>query len=285
MLSILLLLTLIVFSNPDSGNIEIRSIGAADTIVHADKSYGNLLENSKRINFNTASISQLQDAGFPNNVILNIKKYLEAGGRFKSVNDLKKIYGIDTVVINQISHRLDFDLNYSIDKSDRFENKLKSNLKNNRTAGYKFESAYDSNYNHHNEITTFKINLNSADTSQLMLLNGIGPVYSQRIIKYRNLIGGFYNANQLNEVYGITSELIEKITPDLYIDTTLIVQIDINKSSLRKLKEHPYIGFYKAKEIIEYRKQHGFITNLSIIKTLKSFTSEDVEKLMHYFKI
>ena len=46
-------------------------------------------------------------------------------------------------------------------------------------------------------IESQSIDLNIADTLTLKKLKGVGSVYSNRIIKYRDLLGGFSNKRQL----------------------------------------------------------------------------------------
>ena len=53
------------------------------------------------------------------------------------------------------------------------------------------------------------VELNMADTTTLKKVPGIGPVFANRIVKYRNLLGGFYAVSQLREVYGIDEETIK----------------------------------------------------------------------------
>ena len=114
----------------------------------------------------------------------------------------------------------------------------------------------------------FQIELNSADTAMLVLLNGIGPVLSKRILAYRKSIGGFYNVNQLQEVYGVSPLVIKDNKDVLKIDSTLIQPLNLAKASLRRMKEHPYLDFYMAKLIYESRKRGE-------LHSIRQFFSED----------
>jgi len=126
------------------------------------------------------------------------------------------------------------------------------------------------------------IEINASDTAQLMKIPGIGASFAKKITGYRNLLGGYYRLEQLQEVYGMYAELYEKIIPYLRADTGKITPIQVNTASLDKLKSHPYINFYQAKAIIEMRKKKGKLENMHGLDLLEEFTPEDLERLKHY---
>ena len=126
------------------------------------------------------------------------------------------------------------------------------------------------------------IEINRSDTLQLMKIPGIGAAFAKRIASYRNLLGGFYRLEQLQEVYGMYEELYEKIIPYLQTDSSIITPIPVNTASLDKLKSHPYINFYQAKAIIEMRKKRGKLNNIQELYLLEEFTPDDLERIKHY---
>ena len=126
------------------------------------------------------------------------------------------------------------------------------------------------------------IEINSSDTLQLMKIPGIGAAYAKRIASYRNLLGGYYRLEQLQEVYGMYEELYDKITPYLQADASKITLLLVNTASLDKLKSHPYLNFYQAKAIIEIRKKKGKLDNIDELYLLEEFTTEDLERIKHY---
>lgn len=107
------------------------------------------------------------------------------------------------------------------------------------------------------------IELNSADSFLLKSLPGIGNVLSSRIVRYRNLLGGFVTVNQMEEVYGIDSLLAAGLEPLLFTDTTLVRPMDINRADYGDLLRHPYISEIEASLIIHYRKTVGVIESIS----------------------
>jgi len=98
------------------------------------------------------------------------------------------------------------------------------------------------------------LDINRADSAQLIPLPGIGPVFAGRIIKYRNLLGGFVHVDQLGEVYGMPSGTLEQIRLMIVIDSSAIRKIRIDSASFRELLRHPYLEYEDAKALVEYRE-------------------------------
>ncbi len=103
------------------------------------------------------------------------------------------------------------------------------------------------------EVREVMLELNSADTLQLQELRGIGPGFARRIVKYREKLGGYYAKEQLMEVYGFTEELYGKVVSHITVNASKISKLDVNAHGIAELKLHPYISFYEAKAIVEYR--------------------------------
>jgi len=276
---------------------------------------------------NTVSIKELEKLGVNVFAIVNWKKYLEAGGRFKTTSDLYKIKGIDSAFIREAQPFITF--NDALPKTNfKSGNHFNSNWVdlNQLTSAQMREmnfptwlidsivviqnthwmySKYDSqkllkiNSNELPSIITGRkyvklekertplatIELNSADSVQLLKLAGIGSVLAGRIVKYRIKLGGFYCINQLSEVYGISTDLVDTMKNHLSINQTLIHPIQLNTFSLDKLKNHPYIGFYKARKIIDYRNKEGRIHSVESIFTLLGCLEDERVRLESYLNL
>ncbi|MCD8176668.1 MAG: helix-hairpin-helix domain-containing protein [Tannerellaceae bacterium] len=125
------------------------------------------------------------------------------------------------------------------------------------------------------------IELNSADTTLLKKIPGIGSAFANRIIKYRNLLGGFYSVEQLAEVYGIDEERFLKLKPWFYVDKEKILLIDLNQATEEELRAHPYINYRQAGAIVRLRKQKGTIHWENLL-LLEEFSEYDKERLYWY---
>jgi len=211
---------------------------------------------------NSASINTLIELGLNKFIAERIDRFRRAGGRFKFKSDLFKVYGIDSsLVIKQWSCiKLPEKSHYSKAK----ENHYLQNYKTQKQA----------------EI----IELNSADTTQLISLPMIGSKLANRIILYRNKLGGFHSPEQLMEVYGLKPETFEIIKPRIKVNSGLIEKIDINKCTNEQLNKHPYFGFKISTQLINYREQHGPYTSLSDLKNVVSLSQESIEKIKFYIK-
>lgn len=66
-------------------------------------------------------------------------------------------------------------------------------------------------------VKQISIDINKADSIQFTQLYGIGKVFSSRIVRYRSWLGGFHSKEQLEEVYGIDSNLLARISPNIYV--------------------------------------------------------------------
>jgi DNA uptake protein ComE-like DNA-binding protein len=126
------------------------------------------------------------------------------------------------------------------------------------------------------------INLNKCDTSQLISLPGIGPVLSVRIIKYRNLLGGFATVDQLREVYGLSSETFDLIRGRIYADSAEIVRININEASFKELSRLPYFENYEVTAILKFRELKGRIEGVNELKENKLLPPEKAVKIRPY---
>jgi len=123
--------------------------------------------------------------------------------------------------------------------------------------------------------------LNKATAEQLQQVRGIGPAFSARIIKYRQLLGGFVSPNQLSEVYGLDEEVIGEIFK-YYIVNPSPTPIDLNSDSAKVLARHPYISYDLAWTIINYRKQNGDLQSAEDVKKIKSIDPATFQKLKPY---
>lgn len=165
----------------------------------------------------------------------------------------------------------------------------KRNYKKDYQRDYK-EKTWERNPNKDYEKPIYKkesiiIDINHADSLDFQALRGIGPVLSKRIIKYRNLLGGFVDINQIQEVYGISDSLFNTIKPLLRLDIVNIKQININQCDIKELNSHPYLDFYQSKAIIKYRQDKTHIDSIQELKLIQVIDPQTLNKLKPYIKL
>lgn len=125
------------------------------------------------------------------------------------------------------------------------------------------------------------ISLNEGDTSVWKKIPGIGSSYSSRIIKYKDLLGGYVNKEQLLEVYGIDNDLYVKISPFIQEDSNY-TKVKINELEFKELLKHPYLNYKQVQVIVNLRQKKGDIISVNELSMLDEFTSEDIMRLEPY---
>ena len=216
---------------------------------------------AKLFNFdpNIATKDELLALGFHVKLAERIINYRVKGGKFYKKEDLKKIYGMDTVHLYKIIYPY---IILQVNQKKEYQTQIE------RNQGFA-----------KNQI----INLNTADSADLVKIRGIGPAFATRIIKFRDKLGGFVTLKQLYEVYGLDSNTVATLIKSFSIDNHFKPRlIAINQVDFDGLKTHPYIGYKFAKIILAYRKQHGSIKDVEQLKQIKLFTEKDIEKLVPY---
>ncbi len=100
------------------------------------------------------------------------------------------------------------------------------------------------------------VQLNTADSTELVSLPGIGPYYAKKILEYRNQLGGFASREQLMEIRGIDRQRYELFASRVSADTNLIHRNSIKEATYEQLAKNPYIGGYLARSIIRFRDEN-----------------------------
>ena len=120
--------------------------------------------------------------------------------------------------------------------------------------------------------------LNTADTTQLKTVPGIGSYFARKVVQYGERLGGYVSVDQLDEIENFPLDakdylVIENAKPHL---------LNVNTLSLNDLKKHPYINFYQARAITDYRRLHGPLKSLQDLRLSKDFPPEVIERLTPY---
>jgi len=206
---------------------------------------------------NTADSSVFVRLGLKPFIASNILKYRKKGGSFKTTADFGKVYGI---------------------KPDKLK-ELETYISIKEIKNIKSDSLFKRRKVFNKELL---VDLNSADTTLLMQIAGIGRGYAKGIIRFRQQTGGFVSIDQLGEVYGMRQENLERIRPFCKVNTDLVKKIKVNIASVERLKGHPYLNFYQSRAIYELRRKKGKLKNISDLKVLPEFTPESLSKIEPY---
>ena len=220
-------------------------------------------------NPNTADSLELLSVGLPSYVVRNILRYRKAGGIFRKSEDLARIYGMHDTIFTRVKP-------YIMIPADEYLKSKTSSLMDNHDT-IRHEHPYAEYMRAKYKPGQF-VDLNTADTTELMKIPGIGPVRAQRIVEYRHKLGGYHSIAQVHEAY----DLPEHLGDWVHISSPTIKKLHVNKESLSQLRNHPYLTFYQAKAIIELRKREGNIRSMRQLLFLDEFTDVDIARLSPY---
>ena len=126
------------------------------------------------------------------------------------------------------------------------------------------------------------IELNSADTTTLKKVPGIGSAFANRIVRYRDLLGGYYTVQQLAEVYGIDEERYAAFVPWFTADESFINKLPVNSLPQDSLSSHPYINYRQARAIVQLRTQKKLLSGWENLALLEEFTEQDKSRILPY---
>ena len=135
-----------------------------------------------------------------------------------------------------------------------------------------------------NKTVAQKLDLNKATATQLQRVNGIGEKLSERIIKYRNkFVGGFIADIQLHDVYGLTPEVIEKVTNEFTVKTPRQIQkINLNTATSDELVTIQHIDYEIAYNIVEQRTLRDGFKSFEELTKVKDFPVNKIEIIKLY---
>lgn len=221
---------------------------------------------------NTADSTQLLRLGLQPWQVKNIYKYRAAGGIYREPLDFAKLYGLTVKQYRELEPYIRISGDY-----------LPAS-----TLVKGHENYYNNSQNHTKDSTTYQrpvkiketehIVLNTADTTSLVTIPGIGPYYARKIVQYGIRLGGYVSVDQLDEIEDFPTEAKKY----LVIINPAPKKLNVNQLSLNELKRHPYINFYQAKAITDYRRLHGAIKSLNDLRLNKDFTPDVIKRLTPY---
>jgi len=220
---------------------------------------------------NRATDKEWERLGLNERQIRNIRNYQTKGGSFKRKDDLQRLYTISATQYQRLEPYIRLAGNELSVKQLITETDVIPGTKEIERIAV-----------NPSKETKYQIELNTADSSLLTKLSGIGPVLASRTIKYRNRMGGFVDVEQLGEVYGVNRELVERLASQLSADSSLIRKISVNKAVFRELVSHPYLNEQQVRGILTYRQLQNRIDSLDELIKNNILKREDAERIRPY---
>jgi len=220
---------------------------------------------------NTIDAAGWKRLGVRDKTIATIQNYLSKGGKFRKAEDIKRIYGLFP---NEAERLLPY-VKIMGTENTAYTPKTYENTPGDAATTTYTRPAY----------TPKTIDINTADTSALIALPGIGSKLASRIITFREKLGGFSSVNQLGETYGLPDSTFQKIRPRLVVNGNAVKQFNINTADANAMKMHPYIKWNIANAIVQYRTQHGNYSSLEELKKIEIIDEQTFSKLLPYLSL
>lgn len=189
-----------------------------------------------------------------------IMNYKAKGGKFRDKEDLKKMYCLKPEEYARLEPYINIPVNNTIEKSPYIKPPKSVNAEK-------------------------LIELNTADTNELVELYGIGPAFARRICKYRDKLGGFYQVSQLLEVYGMKPETVDQLKSHVTVDASQIKKLNINSLTVKDLQKHPYFDYYISKAIVDRRIIKGNFTDVGQLKEIDLIHEDVYNRISPYISL
>jgi competence protein ComEA len=209
---------------------------------------------------NTLDKSGWKKLGINDRTIGTIQHYKNKGGRFRNAGDLQKMYGLK---------KADFD-------------RLTPYIQIAAPAPFVYAEKAPRKYV---KATPAVIDINQADTLAFISLPGIGSKLANRIVHFREKLGGFCSVQQLGETFGLPDSTFQLIKPWLQCSPVDVEKININTADVNALKQHPYIRWNIANAIVQYRQQHGAFHSADELQQIVLITPELYQKIAAYVTV
>lgn len=219
---------------------------------------------------NTADSTELLALGLEPWQVRNIYKYRAKGGVFRKKEDFGRVYGLTNRQYRDLAPLIRIGSDYQPYTSRGYQN-VPYDEAPDSVPGRRFPAKLRQGE---------RIDLNDADTVLLLKVPGIGSYFAHQIVRKRKMLGGFYSVRQLLEI----QDMPEEALPYFEVNPAKVHRLNVNKLSLVELRRHPYINYYQAKAIVDYRRLYGEIHDMGQLKLMKYFTPDDFERLRHYIE-
>lgn len=243
--------------------IKITDLKSYDDAQKTLVSYHLETEN-KLFNFdpNIISDDEFSQLGFSKFNIKTIRNFLSKGGKFRKPEDVKKIFGVKPELFQKLEPFI----------------VIKSAENNNH-------SFSDSTKTQKKYTTKKVVEINSADSIELVGLYRIGPATASRIIDYRNKLGGFLKLEQLTEIWGFDEDVLYDLNGKVTVDASKAIIHNVNTVSADELKTHPYFKYKLSNAIVNYRKQHGNFLKMDDLKNIVLINDSIYKRITLYLKL
>ena len=225
---------------------------------------------------NTADSSQLIRLGLQSWQVRNIYKYRARGGVYRKKEDFARLYGLTVKDYHRLEPYIRISSDYQPAATLVGD---KANGANGTNGANGANGANGTNGVYPRKIdSTQHVVLNTADTTTLRQVPGIGIYFAKEIVRYGQRLGGYVSVDQLDEI----ADFPQASKKYFVVQQAHPKKLNVNQLTLQQLRRHPYINYYQARAIKEYCRLHGPLKSLDDLRLSRDFPPEVIQRLAPY---
>jgi competence protein ComEA len=227
---------------------------------------------------NALTATAWEARGMPHFLALRLVHFRDVIGGFKAKEQIQRTYGLPDSVYARLAPYMQLP-----DQLPPRESRFPKSYANNQ---HTFEPRPASKFARKpTHLAPF--DLNTADTTQLMQIRGIGRGLSRRVIEYRQQLGGFLREDQLTEIYSLRDapDLVDSLRKYSFVAPAFTpALLEINTAPFEVLQAHPYVGKRLARVLVAFRQQHPPFRQADDLRQIRVMDAETLDKLRPYLR-
>lgn len=220
---------------------------------------------------NTIDSVDMLRLGFSTWQVRNNMKYRRKGGRWRSADHFSHLYGLSVADYKRLRPYIRIN-NANVARTVSSSRHIPSDVPRVKVERPQYAKAEKFR-------SLVILDLNTVDTITLKKIPGIGSYYARKIVEYRKALGGFISVQQVVEVAGISSDIVQWFK---VVDKKPIRKLNLSKMTFRELVRHPYLNYEQVKAIFDVRRKTGFVNGWQSLLLYDCFTQADVKRLSPY---
>lgn len=231
---------------------------------------------------NTADSTTLLRLGLKPWQVRSIYRYRAKGGRYYKREDFARMYGLTLEQYRRLEPYIQI-AETPMAKDVVASNSPRTAYSDNRyptaatpTTVPNASARETPNYPKQDKLSPGQtIDINTADTTQLKRIPGIGSYYARRIVELRQRKGAFTSPQQLLTISNFPESALAFMTVSL----NNLPAIRINAMTQQQLQQHPLLNYVQARDIINLRRTRGSITSAQQLSILASFSPDHIKQI------
>lgn len=257
---------------PPLGSVDLKRLDSLASVLDKRLPKEN---RTLALDINKVNVDSLVAIGFSDKQAHIFINYRTSIGGFTSLEQIDKVYGLSEALREKVKR-------WAASTLPQIDTNAVALLQKDRGGSDRTATWQRGEYTRDDKPARLTIDMNLANAQVYEKLSGVGPTLAARIVKYRNVLGGFVNRAQLFEVYGMDSTQIQLEHVVMQFDSLLIKKLRVNDLDAAALASHPYIDYKQANLLINYRQHHGKYLKQEDLLQSKAFTESELARLAPY---